>query len=130
MRNRLISLIRAGVVEHETNFENYVIPMTDYLADYLLKNGVIVPPCKVGATVYRVVKMYDGNRVVVEGEIIDVEVTNLINNTNEYKCYFSSKDDEIDDSRLYSTPLYFDDFGKTVFLTREEAEQALKGGAE
>lgn len=24
----------------------------------------------------------------------------------------------------------FDDFGKTVFLTREEAEQALKGGAE
>lgn len=28
------------------------IPFSDFLADYLLANGVIVPPCKVGDTVY------------------------------------------------------------------------------
>lgn len=43
-RERLIELIRQGMKKHEVTIENYVIPTSDYLADYLLENGVIVPP--------------------------------------------------------------------------------------
>ena len=43
-RKRLIELIRQGMKKHEVTIENYVIPTSDYLADYLLENGVIVPP--------------------------------------------------------------------------------------
>lgn len=68
------------------------------LADYLLEHGVIVPPCKVGDTVYQI----DAERV------------------------FESKVKAI----VYDTDnIAFDEraFGKTVFLTLEEAENALKG---
>ena len=34
----------------------YLKRLVDNLADYLLDNGVIVPPCKVGDTVYLVVQ--------------------------------------------------------------------------
>ena len=70
---------------------------TDYLADYLLANGIIVLPCKVGDTVYQI----DAERV------------------------FESKVKAI----VYDTEnIAFDEraIGKTVFLTREEAEKALK----
>ena len=50
-RERLIELIREAMRKHEITIENYVIPTSDYIADYLLANGVIVPPCKVGDTV-------------------------------------------------------------------------------
>lgn len=55
MRDRLIELLnkkydhfcdQCGVNKDSRYTEN--------LADYLLKNGVIVPPCKVGDTVYAV----------------------------------------------------------------------------
>ena len=48
MRERLIELIRQGMKKHEVTIEDYVIPTSDYLADYLLEKGVIVPTCKVG----------------------------------------------------------------------------------
>ena len=46
-RERLIELIRQGMKKHEVTIEHYVIPTSDYLADYLLENGVTIPPCKV-----------------------------------------------------------------------------------
>lgn len=67
------------------------------IADYLLKHGVIVLPCKVGDTIYQT----DGVRI------------------------YKSRVKQI----IYDTDnIAFDEraIGKTVFLTREEAEQALK----
>ena len=43
-RERLIELIREAVKNHEITVENYVIPISDYIADYLLENGVTVLP--------------------------------------------------------------------------------------
>lgn len=77
------------------------------IADYLLENSVIVLPCKVGDTIYR---CGDLIKNVYEWEIEHIEL------------YF----DEIvfvDDSDNEFTA---EDIGKTVFLTKEEAEKALE----
>ena len=68
------------------------------LADYLLENGVIVPPVKVGDTVYQTDNA---------GDIYKSKVTQIV---------YSTKDVAFDERAI----------GKYIFLTREEAEKALK----
>ena len=87
------------------------------IADYLLENGVIVPPVKVGATVY----CTDSYRHLIKPlEIIGFEV----DYTKRICKYYCSGGDY--------TPAWFNpaEIGKTVFLTREEAEKALKESEE
>lgn len=81
-------------------------------ADHLLKNGVIAPPCKVGDTVYRTYGNFRGEKIY-EGFVDQIRVSK----NGEMRFY------------VYGHPLGFslDDVGKNVFLTREEAERALKG---
>ena len=84
------------------------------LAEYLLANGVIVPPCKVGDTVW----WTDGCTRFAH----KVEVTR-ISYTAEYGFDMSGF------TRNQTHKMFNErDIGKTVFLTREEAERALKGG--
>lgn len=81
------------------------------IADYLLENGVIVPPVQVGATVYYT----DSYRHLIKPlEIFGFDCTKRI-----CKYYCSGGD---------YTPAWFNpaEIGKTVFLTREEAEKALR----
>lgn len=81
------------------------------IADYLLENGVIAPPVQVGATVYYT----DSYRHLIKPlEIFGFDCTKRI-----CKYYCSGGD---------YTPAWFNpaEIGKTVFLTREEAEKALK----
>ena len=85
----------------------------EMVADYLLENGVIVPPVQVGATVY----CTDSYRHLIKPlEIIGFEVDYTKRNC---KYYCSGGD---------YTPAWFKpaEMGKNVFLTREEAEKALK----
>ena len=86
------------------------------LAEYLDKKGVIAPQSKVGEKIY--IHQFDNKlkKVVVECEIIE---------HNKAEELFKVK---LADGRILT--LLFQFIGKTVFLTREEAEQALKGGAE
>jgi hypothetical protein len=84
-------------------------------ADHLLKNGVIVPPCKVGDTLY--VLVGEPSQTIAEFHVRTVvfgEVHDVIGLTNKSVI-------TIWDKRWY------DLFGKTIFLTREESERALKG---
>lgn len=67
------------------------------LADYLLEHGVVVPQCKVGDTVYQI----DAERVF----------------KSKVKAFVYVTENIAFDERA---------IGKTVFLTREEAEKALK----
>ena len=69
----------------------------------------VVLPCKVGDTIY----------VVEKGKVIQDSVVTL------YVAYFGG-DKETFQFDGIKTDGYFSDFGKTVFLTREAAEQALK----
>lgn len=73
------------------------------LADYLLANGVILPPCKVGDTVW----------FICFGKIYPHEIKKI--ETSEFGKFACS-----------SMVFNFEDFGKTVFLTKEDAEEKLK----
>ena len=132
MRDRLIELI------HDSDLSLDSVR----LADYLLANGVIVPPCKVGDTVY----------VITNCENILMHHDNdYFTGTGAIECPFESSCDfeECNDSNLricetivramsceedfgwsfwfqYINPNFaFSEIGKTVFLTKEEAEKAL-----
>jgi len=88
-------------------------------AEHLLENGVIVPPCKVGDKVYRIVEMGTGIHYKQVGsrgkgcKIVPCEekIKRFIRLVIVTKNNFFGICEE---------------FGKTVFLSREEAEQALK----
>ena len=111
MRDRLIELLD----------KNYMF--AEDIADHLLANGVIVPPCKVGDMVYKVVP---DKRVKkpYECKVVGFWYSEDENCNNAHLVRYVN--DAFDCS--FSVP--FTTFGKTVFLTKEEAEQALKGGAE
>lgn len=100
MRDRLIELIKQA--KKQTKNANCDIERNMIFADYLLENGVIVLP----QTVY----WYD-----MGGNLKEATVKN--------KFFAELKNG-------FEYDVSYDEIGKTVFLTREEAEQALKGGAE
>ena len=80
-------------------------------AEYLLANGVIVPPCKVGDKMYFDGKYFAGH---CKGEIMERTVD--IIETTVSNTFRGEIDVQFD----------FKDFGKTVFLSREDAEKALE----
>ena len=113
-RERLIDLmIDAKRTEPETG------SFTDYLADYLLEHGVVLLPCKVGDTVWWVTEIVDENCEekpdILLGEIASFSVQ------KEGLWAFCRYVNGLTFWHLVS-----DYFGKTVFLTREEAERELK----
>jgi hypothetical protein len=85
-------------------------------ADYLLANGVIVPPCKAGDTVYMITP--NGNIRNLTILSIDIELEN-----KEVKMSCSAVY-EFEGKPCYMQIQSFK-FGKTVFLTKELAEKAL-----
>lgn len=93
---------------------------------YKDKSLFVELPCKVGGTVYRIVKLCNGETKIVEGEVLEFTITHEHHNgKDEYRFYFWAKGEEFA-HRQYSLWCYFTDFGKTVFLTKEEAEAKLK----
>ena len=103
-RERLIDLIREA--KKYTKNANSDLERNMIFAEYLLEHGVIAPPCKVGDTVYRPSDCLG----VVQFVIISF-------NIYESEMFFTDDSENI---------IYLSDIGKTVFLTREEAERALK----
>lgn len=115
-REKLIDLIQnavGGCARH----------WAEVIADHLLSNGVIVPPCKVGDVIYYIDKE-------------DKTITNFI---------VTSIEEDILEKGLTSTVIQFKDvngfqnfnyqfsdwhFNEVVFFTKEEAEKALKERSE
>ncbi len=85
----------------------------EHLADYLISNGVVVLPCKVGYIVY----------TTHHGSLSVYRVTEFIVNDFLWAELFNS--DYSDEYKFNFVCLDFS-FNKFVFLTREEAEKALK----
>ena len=103
MRERLNELLK-GSSQYITEQDSLI----EKIADYLLENGVIVPSCKIGQAIFRI----DDKSVFDWWDVEHIEI-------------YAEEIVYIDDSGNQFTD---EDIGKTVFLTREEAEQALKGG--
>ena len=103
-RDRLIELISRV---------QYLGGLEEKVADHLLANGVIVPPCKVGDKIYMLVTRKTHSFVFEERK-------KMLRVDNQHTFI----------KETYLTKLNFfkviDDFGKTVFLTKEEAEAKLK----
>ena len=78
-------------------------------ADYLIENGVIVTPCKVGDKVY-----YSSCGKIYEGVCHAITIHN---NSIQVHLY-----DFDGDNASYSS--------KKIYTSKEEAEKALKGGDE
>lgn len=101
MRDRLIETIQQA---KENEFIDLLYTDITAIADYLLANGVVVPPCKVGQTVYYISfgKVYKG------------------------KCHAITQHKDSLQIHLYD---YDGDNASIsadrVFLTKEEAEKAL-----
>ncbi len=130
-RERLVELLKQNCHckdEDCSNCSSNGICFTYREADYLLDNSVIVPPCKVGQTVFRIVKLYgDRKPIIVEGEVFEIALTHE-NGEIKKRFYFLEKGGNKIINR-YSLWLDFDEIGKTAFFTKEEAEKVLKGGA-
>lgn len=126
MRGRLIELI-CNCPSKIMGANMFLEKISTDLADYLLENGVIVPPCKVGQTVFRLVKLHgDGYTKIVEGTVFEVAATYEYGEI-KHRFYFWEKGTTNKHINRYSLWCEFDQIGKSVFLTKEEAEQALKG---
>lgn len=77
--------------------------VSEAITDTMLKNGVIVPPVKVGDVVYIVCNV--DNKTVIEESAVE----------------------EVSTYRIWTDEVYYDldDIGTSIFLTRESAEKAL-----
>lgn len=109
MRERLIEMIQnsvGGCARH----------WAEIIADNLLANGVICPPCKVGDKVFVLSRYYTGDWKIHDCTVNDITIyknNTFIRMFENGKIVFVEETTQI---------------GKTVFLTREEAEKALSGG--
>lgn len=125
MRDRLIELLK------QVNFDfgeecvaccedGYkCTPMLeDFFADHLLANGVIVPPCKIGDKLYDATEFFSDTYAPEIYELQDNVMTIEKGRNGEYLFTYDG---------MY---VYPEEIGKTVFLTREEAEAKLKGEQE
>ena len=90
-------------------------------ADYFLENGVIVLPCKVGDKTFLLLEKGGEKYDIVESECWRISQHRW---GDVYSMYV--------DCEVINNSLEFEsnEFGKTVFLTREEAEAKLKEGVQ
>jgi hypothetical protein len=89
------------------------------IADYLLANGVIVPPVRLEQTIFSL-------------EDIGIQTLPEIVPLTVYRIHFTISEECLDCHIVCATKsrhiehIKSDVIGKTVFLTKEEAEKALK----
>ena len=125
MRDRLIKLLDdvqdKGFIHSKNEDEVSCYVSNSIIADYLLADGWTRPPMSIGQTCY--ILRYDFSKQ--KDYVEECKVSCL---TQKKNGSFAIRISETKYSATHNfTP---DDIGKTVFLTREEAEQALKGGVE
>ena len=84
------------------------------------KDGrVVVMPCKVGDTVYMIERIFDIDNGVCDEICARKIIGHGGNNLNKLWL--------IGSGGICNVSIFLSEFGKTVFLTREEAEKALRG---
>lgn len=120
MKERLIELIK----KYMDGYKGYA----EEFADYLLANGVIVPPCKVGDTVYAIKGCFylpHATRIKSD-EIITCEIIAIKETKKGKFLLLKPLIEEAFNMRSANDWFSFLAIGKTVFLTKEEAEAKLK----
>ena len=119
-RERLIEILKLGscpspyLCDENCKYANLERCYEERTADLLLEHGVVLLPCKVGDRLYEVT----GRKTVSVYKVraIRVELFGLFIEWDIVEGFVWQS----------LSGINADDIGKTVFLTREEAEQALK----
>lgn len=113
-RDRLIELCNEKIKtmtfvnsDHWYDFQEKISQMVNYL----LANGVIVPPCKVGDIVY----------TIFEGDIeaLKITYTKTEESMESIRKYYDAE------NKFLKMPFADCHIGKSIFLTKEKAEKAL-----
>ena len=125
-RDRLIEIIRQGKdmtpCAKDNDYRCEGIKCADCesesIADHLLANGVIVPPCKVGDKVWW---LTTANWQQTEWKIVEVKVSAI-----QQKADKSWKIRITHNSSVWEFKV--EDIGTRYFLTKEEAEKKIKKG--
>lgn len=104
-RERLVELIKSAEKEF-SNTGKPILDIEEYVADYLMSNNVVVLPCKVGQVLWFPSEYYN----------------------EPYSVFITKAEIYEEETIMYSeggTEWYDEDIGKTVFLSRAEAENVL-----
>ena len=107
MRDRLIELMKK-----QRNGKKKVSMSYEEFADYLIANGVIVPPVSIGCTVYTI----RGKKLLKKWKVLFIGINSL----GEIKI-------NIADKGFKNVLEVWDcNFGKNVFITIEDAEKEIE----
>ena len=109
-RDRLTELLCKAPLGFKTFENQYYKSTISKISDYLLANGVIVPPCKAGDTIYFDTYKHGESIGIQPHRVANISI--VVSTERPFGCV--------------GADIYDREFGKTVFLTREEAENALK----
>ena len=85
-------------------------------ADYLLENGVIVPPVKVGTKVY----------TIICGQIYEYEIASYTVDGDSFSLIHLAY---MTGNTVHGTTHTIEEFRRQYYLTKAEAEKHLEGGA-
>ena len=118
-KERLVELIHKGLNEwsHSTN-----VVLEEHLADKILADGWIRPPCKVGDKIF----------VICNNEVQETSVFSMSMDISKvvsvyYILAYSVDGTQKDKDGYYTSCLNSFRFGFNAFSSREEAEAKLKG---
>ena len=113
-RDRLIELQIKAYKEWQAN-TNMETSVAEFVADYLLANGVIVPPCYIGQEIWYLCEHYDGSVEIEKGKISMLQ--QKVDKSWKFRITINSS---VWDFKV-------DDIGVRYFLTKEEAEAEREG---
>ena len=125
-RERLIELLMQGELEAD---KQGVFNCSrskwkaEIMADYLLENGVIVPPVILGDKIYEIISPKDREPYFITATVCAVHIADGSRNSCQRKRESYIVAECSGTKYVHKYPI--SKFGKTVFLTREEAEKAL-----
>ncbi len=124
MRDRLIKLILNTPVlkfPSGSRAQGKTYQTAQNVADHLLANGVIVPPCKVGDIVYAISLNTETNTTAIHrGYVGSIDIRTAGN-------YLFICHEGFDDEPYFKNICgKFEDFGKFIFFTKEDANKALE----
>ena len=130
-RERLIELLMQGdIAASKQGVFNCCMCRreAETIADYLLESGVIVPPVSLGEKIYEIISLKDREPYFITATVCAVHIADGSRNSCQRKRESYIIAECPGTKYVHKYPI--SKFGKTVFLTQEEAKQALKESEE
>lgn len=117
MTTELVDLIKKAKNNMQGREFSCELERSFFFAEQLIEDGVIVPPCKVGDKTFLLLEKVTGGFDIVESSCVKITDNGW---GKQYSMYINCE--EIGNTIEFC----LSDFDRYVFLTKEEAEKALK----